>query len=172
MKETPDAPSRGLGKWGQKGVPRKGWEWVGSEDLGDDRQTCEMCEFAEIRYVHFARHDNYPETLEVGCVCIEHMTEDYTGPRRHEKSMRNSARRRANFPDRKQWRTSRNGNPHIDLDGHHVVITPRGGGWAVSINPPGCPGEWIGGRKVYANERAAKLGAFDGVMWLKERRGR
>lgn len=171
MSEVEDAPKRGLGKWGQRGVPRKGWEWVGSEDLEDERQICEMCEFAEIRYVHYARHDNYPDTLGVGCICIEHMTEDYVGPRKHERSLRHNARRRLNFPKRKQWKVSRNGNPHIDLDGYHVVVRRSGQAWTVSIKAPG-EETWIPGRRTYSSERAAMLGAFDGVMWLKERAGR
>ena len=168
MSEVEDAPKRGLGKWGQSGVPRKGWEWVGYEDLEDERQICEMCEFAEIRHVHYARHDNYPKTLSVGCYCVEHMTEEYVNPRNHEKSMRNNARRRLNFLTRKQWKISRKGNPHIDLDGYHIVVKRRSGAWTVSINSPGQQ-NLILGRRTYSSEQAAKFGAFDGVMWLKER---
>src|SRR5262245_41342274 len=39
-----------------------------------DTQTCEMCQTQLIRYVQVVEHDLYLNSLEVGCVCCEHMT--------------------------------------------------------------------------------------------------
>ena len=68
------------GKWSQTGVPHRGWACVGIEDLEEPAQFCEMCESVEIRYVHLMEHPDYPETLGVGCICAEHMEEDYVNP--------------------------------------------------------------------------------------------
>ena len=61
------------GKWSQPEVPHRGWSCIGTDDLEEPSQLCEMCESVEIRYVHFMKHPNYPETLGVGCICAEHM---------------------------------------------------------------------------------------------------
>ena len=53
-----------------------------------------MCESVEIRYVHYMQHPKYPDTLAVGCVCAEHMEEDYVRPRAREKQLRGLAGRR------------------------------------------------------------------------------
>lgn len=49
------------GKWAEPGVPHRGWTCVGVHDVEDERQTCEMCEGQEIRYVHAMEHPNYPD---------------------------------------------------------------------------------------------------------------
>ena len=89
------------GKWSIPGVPHKGWTCTSVEDLGAPDEVCEMCETQDIRYVHHMEHPNYPETLVVGCVCAEHMENDYEGPRRREKALRNAAQRKRRWLSRK-----------------------------------------------------------------------
>ena len=51
------------------------------EDLGEPSQVCEMCDQAEIRYVHTMKHQAYPITLEVGCrVALSTCENDYVNP--------------------------------------------------------------------------------------------
>ena len=50
------------------------------DDLEAPDAVCEMCETQEIRYVHHMQHPDYPGVLGVGCVCAEHMEEDYEAP--------------------------------------------------------------------------------------------
>jgi hypothetical protein len=60
------------GRWSEPGVPHKGWECIGVEDAkedGGDMETCGMCLTAEIRYIHRMQHPEFPEILEVGCIC-------------------------------------------------------------------------------------------------------
>jgi len=82
------------GKWSQPGVPHRGWVCVDVEDLGSPSAICEMCETAEIRYVHHMQHDDYLAGLGVGCICAENMEQDYVGPRLREKRLRQRAQRR------------------------------------------------------------------------------
>ena len=73
------------GKWSEAGVPKKGWNCIGIDDLEEPSQTCEMCGTAEIRYVHYMQHPDYPEELAVGCICAENMEQDYVRPRERER---------------------------------------------------------------------------------------
>jgi hypothetical protein len=81
------------GKWSQPGVPRRGWTCVGVEDLEEPSELCGMCESVQIRFVHLMEHPDYAETLGVGCICAEHMEQDYIGPRLREKKLQSKARR-------------------------------------------------------------------------------
>lgn len=160
------AISRQWGKWGQSGVPHKGWMCVDHFDLGpDDMQTCAMCERMEIRFVHVMRHPSYPGDLECGCVCAGHMEEDLATARRREASMRKTAKRRQSFPSLKGWSISQKGNPWIKHEGWHVVVFPRRGGFCVRYSRDGQEGTFLSG--VFPSEHEAKLAAFDAVEAAK-----
>src|SRR5262249_44444099 len=83
---------KGTGKWRQPGVPHRGWECTGIEDLGACAITCEMCEVQLIRYVHEMRHPDYPDALNVGCICAGHMEEDLVGAREREEDFKKEHR--------------------------------------------------------------------------------
>jgi hypothetical protein len=73
------------GKWSQAGVPHKGWRCEDIDDVGDDLITCEMCECAEVRYVHTMSNPRWGGgTLRVGCVCAGRMEEDAVGAETRE----------------------------------------------------------------------------------------
>lgn len=155
------------GKWSQPGVPHKGWHCVGTEDRGEPTHTCEMCEFAQCRYIHFMGHPEYPDVLGVGCICAEHMERDYAAPREREKQMQRRTSRRARWLLR-QWRTSAKGNPFLNTDGFNIVIHPAGSGWTFRISERDGSLTWPAKRR-YPSEHEAKLGAFDMMMFLKDR---
>ena len=111
------------GKWSQPGVPKRGWLCVGVDDLEEPTQVCEMCESMDIRFVHYMEHPNYPDTLGVGCVCAEHMEQDYVQPRERENRLRNAASRRKSWP-RRIWKTSAQGGSYINSDGFNIVVFP------------------------------------------------
>lgn len=163
MSET----SRQTGKWSQPGVPHKGWSCIDIEDLGEPSATCEMCETQEIRYVHHMQHPGYPEVLGCGCVCTGHMESDYEGARQREKVLRNASARRRKWPTR-DWRVSRNGNPFLNADGYNVVVYPAGHGWGFRVSNRSTDKNLVS-RRVLASMDAAKLRAFDAVVWMKER---
>lgn len=100
------------GKWSEAGVPKKGWSCVGIEDLGEPSQLCEMCESVTIRYVQYMEPDQTTESLAVGCVCAEHMEEDYVRPKERERGLRSLAKRRKTWTER-SWKRSAKGNDYI-----------------------------------------------------------
>ncbi|MGB0682762.1 MAG: hypothetical protein ACPGOV_08640 [Magnetovibrionaceae bacterium] len=161
--------SRPFGKWSDLGVPQKGWRCTMVEDLGEPSAICEMCEHQEIRYVHHMEHPEYPHALEVGCVCAEKMEQDKVGPRKRENALKNTAKRRSNWLKRK-WRTSAKGNAYLNTDGMNIVVFPEAGGlWSARIMERRS-GLSESSRKRYASADAAKIAAFEAMVFLKETR--
>ena len=120
------------GKWTQLGVPRKGWQFQSMEDLGEPSETCEMCETQTIRYVHYMTHPDYEGVLGVGCVCAEHMEENYTAPKERENQLRQRAPRLAKWMQR-NWRLSKSGNQFYNHMGFNIVLYLTMNGWAYRI---------------------------------------
>lgn len=155
--------------WDQKGVPQKGWTCEGITDLGSPVGQCEMCGREEIRYVHQMAHEDYEGGLDVGCVCAEKMEDDYVNPRRRERDLKNVAARRKRWLTRK-WKTSQSGNPYLKTDGFHIVVYPLSdGSWGGKITDLQT-GDAVTNRRRYAHADRAKLGAFDGMIFLKGRK--
>jgi hypothetical protein len=163
--------SRGAGKWANAGVPHKGWTCVDIEDLGEPSATCEMCETQEIRYVHYMSHPEYEGQIGAGCVCAGRMEEDYEGARRRETALKNATSRKSRWLGR-TWRTSRAGHPYINADCYNVVVyersTPPLPSWGFRVTNRKT-GYMLNSRRPYPTEDAAKLRAFDAIIWLKER---
>jgi hypothetical protein len=129
-----------------------------------------MCETQEIRYVHTMTHPDYAGELQVGCVCAERMEDDYIAPRLRERALRSAAGRKKRWLGRK-WQTSARGNPYINADGFNIVIYAyTGGGFGARIEER-ASGRSVASRRRYATEEAAKLAAFDGMIFLKTKRG-
>jgi hypothetical protein len=164
---TPEHTSRG--KWSQPGIPHKGWNCVGIEDLEQPSQVCEMCESVEIRYVHQMEHADYPTILNVGCVCAEHMEGDYVGPRRREATLRKASRRRSNWHKR-TWNLSQSGTHYLNADGFNLQVYPVAGrspGWMVAVVKRASL-QRRQGRKTYKSADEAKRAAFDALLWAKD----
>jgi hypothetical protein len=157
------------GKWAEPGVPHRGWSCVGVSDLGEVSETCAMCETAEIRFVHHMIHPDYPGELGCGCICAEHMEGDYLNPRRRERALRNRARRRQAWPERRSWRLSAKGNPCIVTPGFVVTVFRKGGGWSAAVKDRRA-GAMHYARCLYPDEIAAQLAAFDAMTFLEDRR--
>jgi len=158
------------GKWSEPGVPHKGWTCVAVEDLGAPEVICEMCETQQIRYVHAMSHPDYAADPNVGCVCAEKMEDDYLGPRLREKALRSAAGRKKRWLSR-NWLTSSRGHPYINTDGLNIVVYPNGDGtWGGRIEERDS-GRSVAARRRYKSEDAAKLAAFDGMIFLKNKRG-
>jgi len=161
-------PHSRFGKWSKRGVPHKDWAFIEMEDLGKPGAVCEMCETANVRYVHRMRHDNYPDELRCGRVCAGRMEENRLRAEKREKSFRNDARRRLAWPDRKAWKTSRNGNHQIAVDGHRATVFRKNGGWK-SVISDNSTGSKRFSTLTYPDLRTAKLAVYDDVdsAWLK-----
>ena len=112
------------GKWSQQGVPHKGWECVGMEDLGGLDGICEMCETTPIRYVHHMEHPDYGAVLGVGSVCAGNMEEDYAAAQERERKGQSMAGRRTRWMNG-GWRTSANGNLFRNKNGFNIVVSRK-----------------------------------------------
>ena len=157
------------GKWCQAGIPHKGWTCVSVEDLETPAYICEMCEVQEIRYVHTMCHPDYPETLDVGCVCASHMEADYNAPERRERALKNEASRRQRWLNRK-WRRSRKGNPFLNTDGFNIVIFRSDNQlWGSRILDRSTDDSVVL-KPRHIEEDAAKLAAFNTMVFLKQKK--
>lgn len=155
------------GKWSEVSVPHKGWSCTGIDDLGEPSQTCEMCESVEIRYVHYMEHPDYPSQLAVGCVCAEHMEDDYVAPKRREKSLRSLASRRKSWSSRK-WKKSAKGNAYIRTEGFIVTLAKDAQEkWYIAVSKAGVNQPKYG-RLKYSNIDDAKREALPALLWAKE----
>jgi len=154
------------GKWGQKGVPHKGWFCIGIEDLGKISQTCQMCEIKKIRYVHYMEHPKYDDILEVGCNCAGRMEEDLVGAQNRDKNLKNSAQRRKNWL-RRVWKISKSGNEYINVDGFNIVIFYKFGKWNYIMKRISTNESEFSKRK-YKTADEAKLAAFDYLIFLNK----
>ena len=158
------------GKWSQVGIPHKGWTCTDVEDLGALDAVCEMCETQDIRYVHHMKHPDYPETLGVGCVCAGNLESNYEAPRRRERALRNAAQRRRCWLTR-QWKVSAKGNAYLNTDGLNITIfLKRPAFWDARIQDR-ISGQAMTLKQRYTTEDAAKLAAFDTMIFVKEKCG-
>jgi hypothetical protein len=161
------------GKWSEADVPHRGWSCSDVEDLGEPSAICEMCESVEIRYVHHMDHSDYTATLGVGCICAEHMEQDYVRPRQREKRLRNEARRRASLPRRK-WSASRAGNSYLNTHGFNLTIVPvngTDGGFRLVVKNLES-GRSQRGKETYASVAEAKAATPRALLWAQKRLSR
>jgi hypothetical protein len=128
-----------------------------------------MCESTEIRFFHDMEHPDYPDILRVGCVCAEHMEQDYVRPRERENRMKNVARRRKNWSYR-IWKISAQGNSYINTDGFNITIFRQRGGWSVRIKNRRTGDKQLG-KKTFPTIEQAKLRALDALIWAKNHLG-
>ena len=155
------------GKWSKPGVPHKGWVCVEIEDLGSPTAECEMCENTTIRLAHHMQHPAFPEILVCGCICAGNMEGDVASAQFREKSARNASGRRQRWLSRK-WRRSKAGNEFINLNGYNIVIFENDDGWIFRITNSKT-NDGFTASKVLATQDAAKLRAFDAMIWMKAR---
>jgi hypothetical protein len=95
-----------------------------------------MCEVMDIRYVHTMDHNDYPDTLDVGCVCAGNMEGDLGRARSRETSLKSVTKRFQRLLLR-TWRTSRNGNTWLKPDGYLITVFARRGAFHVAFSSPG-----------------------------------
>jgi hypothetical protein len=160
-----DAIKAGFGKWGQAGVPKKGWSCMGIEDLGEPLAICQMCERMEIRYVHEMENDNYDEILRVGCICAGHMQEDLIAARHRDAEMKSRAGKRRRWLKR-TWRISAKGNETIIADGYRVTVYPKRGHFGATVAAVANATDVKHSQRIYITSNDVKLAAFDAITRL------
>jgi hypothetical protein len=157
--------------WKQQGIPHKGWTLVDVVDVRENGQseedteyeTCMMCGNEKIRYVHIVEHVELGNEFRVGCTCAEKMTNDYLNPERRERELRNRANRRINWT-KKDWKRSKNGNHFLNIEEHHLLIyrVKNTNKYKVKIDE-------TFGKKTFDTLEKAKIAAFNGMEYLKDK---
>src|SRR5699024_12303587 len=97
-----------LREWG---APLSGWYCDYIYDVADEEEdpdhidllTCELCDCAQVRFVHVMRHDEYFEAVPVGCICAGIMEGDIFAARERERLMKHGGQRERTVPPR-HWR--------------------------------------------------------------------
>jgi len=120
-------------KWSEKGIPHKGWVCVYVEDLEEPEFVCEMCGQEEIRYVHYMKHEEFPNIKKVGCVCSGNMEDNYSAAKERDKFMKSRSIKRKRWISRSGWKISNNGSRWIKSDGYCVIIKSWGGYYTALI---------------------------------------
>lgn len=156
--------------WKQSRIPHKGWNLIDVIDIREDGQSenetfyeaCMMCGNERIRYVHIVEHQEVNEEFRVGCICAEHMTNDYVNPNRREKELKNRANRLKNWSSKK-WKLSQKGNFYLKIENHLLVIfkDKLSKKYKVIID------DTIG-NKLFDTLEKAKIGAFNGIEYFKK----
>jgi hypothetical protein len=146
----------------RKDLPRKGWVLTDTLDHGAADFTCENCGYPHVRYKHHLKNERMRKEVVVGCVCAEHLTQDFTTPRLRERTLKGRAGRRLRWPTL-NWVYSAKGNLRLKKKGM-IFVLKRGrlGGWAVSYLPHE-GAEWVQIPGWRNNPDDAKLAAFDAV---------
>jgi len=157
--------------WRQQGVPHKGWVLMdvidvrehGQSQWDTEYETCMMCGNEKIRYVHILHHHDVIEDFRVGCTCAEKMTNDYINPERREKELRNRASRRINWT-RKTWKRTKTGNYYLKIDERFLLIyrDKKSARYKVKVGK-------VFGKKTFDNLDNAKMAAFIGMEYLKDK---
>jgi hypothetical protein len=131
-----------------------------------DLETCEMCETAEIRFAHTLEHDDYPDTLTVGCICAERMEEDYVSPRLREKKLITENKRRAAWNNRR-WRIFERKNLYTNAGAFNIVIFPSAAGHKLRIK-----NTWSGAERYstqsFPTKENAMQAAYDALKWANK----
>lgn len=112
-----------LRKWN---APLDGWYCddvidIEEENSSDGLYTCELCGCTRVRFIHVMHHDDYFEDIKVGCICAGIMEGDVLASKERERLMKNRAKRRSNFPNRK-WKENRYGGFSLKYQDNWVNI--------------------------------------------------
>ena len=161
------------GQWTIPGFPHRGWTCIRVVDLNPDDlppgkspdyEACQVCGQYPIRFVHTIVHDDWLDEVDVGCVCVERLTQDYVNPRREEKRLKNRANARARWLKRR-WRMSIKGSFWIKEKGHHIVVfrSTFAEGWKCCFD-----GKF--GMLEHPTKEAAMLSVFNKLVHEESRR--
>lgn len=102
-------------------LPTEGWYCEDVEDFEIDDFVCELCGNTRVRFVHTMRNQYTGDELRVGCICAGAMEGDMENAKARERDMKNRAKRKQHFPDRK-WKETKVGGWSLDTKAGRVFI--------------------------------------------------
>lgn len=123
------------GLW-KSNLPKKGWVYIDVIDTGEQATNCTWCGTL-IRYVHALKHPDTGISTECGCICAEHLMEDYVGPKQKEKALKGKQARIRNWVKSPKWKSH---SPHLferptkDINLRiRVTFSTQKNGWQVVV---------------------------------------
>lgn len=131
--------------------PKVGWDCVGCDDLGDLIGACDVCG-TSIRHVFMIQHPKW-ETLEVGEMCCDHMTDTQLASN-HMESVRRQVARRTRFVSSRRWCQVGQGVHQIRQERIYLELVPDQGCYRLRVNGRT-------GKKVFPSLLEGKITAFD-----------
>jgi len=141
-------------------IPRVAWLLTGTADNYSSNFICENCKFPHVRYVHELVHKITKNQVRVGCVCAQHLTQDFATPRLREASLKSRAGRRMRWPTL-NWKRSQKRNLFLTKEGNVIVVKrASSGAWTTSYTHSDND-NWIPVQGFYNSPEEAELAAFD-----------
>jgi hypothetical protein len=119
-------------RWVNNGLPRKGWQVITCVclDPADAPTSCQWCG-TELRHVFYLNHPDTGDQSIAGCVCTEHLTQDYVNPKQYLKTEKARVRR-AKTAHRKffsVWSVNSRGSHTLFFKGAMTTIFFHRVGW-------------------------------------------
>jgi len=147
----------------RKDIPHSGWSLIDTVDYWSADFVCMNCRFRHVRYVHELKHKRTGKLIKVGCVCAEHLTQDFATPRLRETALKSRAGRRMRWPTL-NWKRSSKGNLFLKKQRRVIVVRPSSGGWLASYkSDDGSEATWVSVKGLHDTAEEAKLAAFDAL---------
>lgn len=85
------------------GAPLDGWTCAEVIDYEDEGFKCELCDYPSVRYVHVMVHHEYPDELQVGCICAGVMEGNIMAAKERDAQAKRRGQRKSNYL-KKQWK--------------------------------------------------------------------
>lgn len=136
-----------------KVMPKRGWECVGYDDLGDLIGECELCG-TDLRYLYLVQHPKWP-AMEVGTDCCDNLTGSLEASE-HLDGYKKRADKVKRFVSSPRWKPRGPGELKIKQEGIYVVIKPNGAGFKVSM-------DGVTGKADFATLLDAKMRVFETI---------
>lgn len=140
-------------------APLENWHCVDLIDNEEPGFICELCGYESVRSIHVMEHEEYFERVYVGCICAGIMEGDILAAKERDRKMKNRAKRKRNFPNRK-WHRAYNGNLYLAYQGNQVFVNRSPNGQRYNVHCNGTTVWEYKGRPL-TNFLSATYAAFD-----------
>lgn len=114
-------------------APFEGWYGAEVIDMAHDNNQCELCDCKRVRFIHVMDHEDYFESLHVGCVCAGIMEGDLLEAKERDNQARNRSKRKVNYL-KKKWHLVGGCYWFLSYKRNVLGIMKNAGCYRVSIN--------------------------------------
>lgn len=89
-------------------APLENWRCVEVIDEETADFICELCDCQKVRFIHVMEHSDYPDYIQVGCICAGIMEGNLMAAKERDDAARRKSQRRSNFRKKKWTEKSEN----------------------------------------------------------------